>query len=358
MPSEESRLIEALRVYCIIAMMWVHVNPGLSSASAVTTGDFAVVGIVFGDTLGRVSVSLLSFISGYLVWHRSRDVPFGLFAERRFRSVLVPMLVWSALFILLAVLKAPLTGVMARKIEGIDLDAESLANAWAGITGPTANLSLFFLRDLFVGSLILRAALPVVKRFPVVVAALMLVIGSGGMLEPLIFRGPILQFLFFGAIAARAGLSLTDLSRPRVALPLGYLLTVTGMATLAGGENPITQTLQIPHVALRLGICLIVLALARAFMPVVEETGLHRAGRHAYLAYLMHVPFLGILWVVWRTFVGGPEAPAYVAFYLAAPFTAFGAAIALGYALNVAPGVVQIALRGRIVRGPSVVRAD
>lgn len=358
MPSEESRLIEALRVFCIIAMMWVHVNPGLSSASAVTTGGFAVVGIVFGDTLGRVSVSLLSFISGYLVWHRSRAVPFGRFAERRFRSVLVPMLVWSALFILLAVLKEPLTGVMARKIEGIDLDSESLANAWAGITGPTANLSLFFLRDLFVAALILRAALPVVERFPAPVAALMLAIGSGEMLEPVIFRAAILQFVFFGAVAARVGVSLTNLSRPRIALPLGYLLTVIGIATLGAEAGPVVQSFQIPTLTLRLGICLIVLALARALMPMVDRTGLHLAGRHAYLAYLMHVPFLGVLWVLWRIGVGGPEAPAYVVFYLAAPLAAFGAAVVLGIALDGAPGVLQMALRGRIVRGPSVVRAD
>jgi fucose 4-O-acetylase-like acetyltransferase len=350
MPSEESRLIETLRVFCVIAMMWVHVNPGLSSPSAVTSGDYTLVGAVFGNTLGRVSVALLSFVSGYLIWHRSRTVPLPQFAATRFRSVLVPMLVWSALFILFAVLKEPLTGVVAQKIEGIDLDAESLANAWAGITGPTANLSLFFLRDLFVGSLILRAALSFVARAPIAVAAVALVAASGQTLEPLIFRGPILQFLVFGAVAARLGYTLTGIARPLVALPLGYLMSVASLAAYSLPASPLLHPLNLPALAMRAGVSFLVLAFTRATMAGSRRLALHRLGRHAYLAYLMHVPLFGVLWVLWRSLVGGPLEPSYAIFFLAGPVAAFAVAVPVGLALDRAPRVLQIALRGRIVR--------
>lgn len=358
MPSEESRLIETLRVFCITAMMWVHVNPGISSASAVTTGDYALVGAVFGNTLGRVSVSLLSFISGYLLWQRARAVPFGDLALRRFRSVLVPMLVWSALFILLAVMKEPLTGVTARKLEGIDLGAESLANAWAGITGPTANLSLFFLRDLFVASLLLRLAVPLIERAPVVVAVAVLVGVSGDTLRPLIFRPAILQFLFFGALAARFGFTLTGLARPLVALSLGYLLSVAGLAAAEQAGNPLLQGLNLPGLLRRAGVSFLVLALAAVLLARAPGLGLHRAGRYAYLAYLMHVPVLGILWVPWRGLVGGPDDRSYLLFYLFAPVLVFALAVRLGAALDRAPGVVQMALRGRIVPPSPAMAAD
>lgn len=350
MPSEESRLIETLRVFCVIAMMWVHVNPGLSSPSVVTSGEYTLVGAIFGNTLGRVSVALLSFISGYLIWHRSRTVPLPQFAASRFRSVLVPMLVWSALFILFAVMKEPLTGVMAQKIEGIDLDAESLANAWAGITGPTANLSLFFLRDLFVGSLILRAALPLVARAPAAVAAAVFVAAQGQTLEPLIFRAPILQFLVFGAVAARLGYTLTGLARPLVALPIGYLLSVASLAAFSQPTNPLFLSLNLPALAMRAGVSFLLLAFTRAAMAGTRRLGLHHLGRHAYLAYLMHVPLFGLLWVVWRSLVGGPLEPSYVVYFLVGPAVAFAAAVPVGLALDRAPRVLQIALRGRIVR--------
>lgn len=355
MPSEESRLIETLRVFCITAMMWVHVNPGLSSPSVVTTGEYALVGAVLGNTLGRVSVSVLSFISGYLLWQRSRAVPPLAHAMRRFRAVLVPMLVWSALYILLAVMKEPLTGIIAHKLEGIDYDAESLANAWAGITGPTANLSLFFLRDLFVATLILRAAVPLIDRAPVIVAAVVLAGASGDVLQPLIFRPSILQFLFFGALAARFGCSLAGLSRPLVALSLGYLITVAGLVAIGQEANPLLQALHLPNLLRRVGISFLVLAVAATLLARMSGLGLHRAGRHAYLAYLLHVPLLGIFWAFWRALVGGPEATSYLAFYLCAPLLAFVFAIGLGRMLDAAPGVVQIALRGRIT--PPALRA-
>ena len=349
MPSEESRLIETLRVFCITAMMWVHVNPGLSSPSVVMSGDYALVGAVFGNTLGRVSVSLLSFISGYLLWQRAKTLPIGVLAMRRFRSVLVPMLVWSAIYILLAVMKEPLTGVIAHKIEGLDLAAESLANAWAGITGPTANLSLFFLRDLFVASLALRLSVPMIERVPPLVAAVVLVAATGDALQPLIFRASILQFVFFGALAARLGYSLTGLSRPLVALSLGYLLSVAGFAALEQTDSPLLHELDLPNLLRRAGVSFLILAFAAVLLARVPRLGLHRAGRHAYLAYLMHVPVLGILWTLWRSLVGGPDDRSYLLFFLAAPVVVFALAVRLGATLDRAPRVVQMALRGRIV---------
>ncbi len=349
MLSDESRLIETLRVFCITAMMWVHVSPGVSSASVVTSGDYTLVGAVLGNTLGRVSVSLLSFISGYLLWQRMKTMPIGVLAARRFRSILVPMLVWSALYILLAVMKEPLTGVMAHKLDGIDLGPASLANAWAGITGPTANLSLFFLRDLFVASLALRLSVPLIERVPLVVAAIVLVAATGDALQPLVFRASILQFLFLGALAARLGYTLTGLSRPLVALSLGYLLSVAGLAALRQTGNPLLQGLDLPNLLRRAGVSFLILAFAAVLLARIPGLGLHRAGRHAYLAYLMHVPVLGILWAVWRSLVGGPDDRSYLLFFLAAPVVVFALAVRLGVTLDRAPRVVQIALRGRIV---------
>lgn len=357
MPSEESRLIETLRVFCITAMMWVHVNPGMSSPSVVTSGDYALIGAVFGNTLGRVSVSLLSFISGYLLWWRARTIPIGVLAMRRFRSVLVPMLVWSAIYILLAVMKEPLTGVIAHKIEGLDLAPASLANAWAGITGPTANLSLFFLRDLFIASLVLRLSMPLIERIPLVVAAIVLV-ATGDALQPLVFRASILQFLFFGALAARLGYTLTGLSRPLVALSLGYLLSVAGFAAVKQTGNPLWHSLDLPNLLRRAGVSFLILAFAAVLLARIPGLGLHRAGRHAYLAYLMHVPVLGIFWSVWRSVVGGPDDRSYLLFFLAAPAVVFALAIGLGVILDRAPRVVQIALRGRIVEPAPVPVSD
>jgi hypothetical protein len=229
----ESRQIEFLRVLCITAMMWVHVNPGLSTPTIVSAGEYHLVGTIFGNTLGRISVSLLSFVSGYLIWETLRHESLGHLALRRFRTVIVPMLVWSAVFLVLALAKEWITGEGANAVAEVELRLWPLIDAWSGLTGPTANRSLFFLRDLFVATLILRAAVPLIERVPAVAALAILIVASNDALAPVIYRSSILQFLFFGAIAARLGYTIAGLSRPLVALSLGYLMTVAGFAAIA-----------------------------------------------------------------------------------------------------------------------------
>lgn len=344
----ESRQIEILRVLCITAMMWVHVNPGLSTPTIVSAGEYHLVGAIFGNTLGRISVSLLSFVSGYLIWETLRNESFGRLAIRRFRMVIVPMLVWSAIFLVLAFAKEWITGAGANAVAGLELRLWPLIDAWSGLAGPTANQSLFFLRDLFVATLILRAAVPLIDRLPAVAALAILVVASNDALAPVIYRSSILQFLFFGAIAARLGYTIAGLSRPLVALSLGYLMTVAGFAAITDPGIPALQFLHLPLLLRRAGIGFLLLAYSAAFLALFPRTTLAGLGRHAFLAYLMHVPVMGILWVLWLDLGGTGDARSYLVFYLGAPVAVFALASGLGWALDHAPAPVQLLLRGRV----------
>ncbi len=344
----ESRQIEILRVLCITAMMWVHVNPGLSTPTIVSAGEYHLVGTVFGNTLGRISVSLLSFISGYLIWGSLRHDSLGRLALRRFRSVIVPMLVWSAIFLVLAFAKEWVTGEGANAVADVELRFWPLIDAWSGLAGPTANQSLFFLRDLFIATLILRAAVPLIERAPAVAALAILVLASSDALAPVIYRSNILQFLFFGAIAARLGYTIAQLSRPLVALSLGYLMTVVGFAAITDPGIPELQFLHLPLLLRRAGIGFLLLAYSSAFLALFPRTTLAGLGRHAFLAYLMHVPAMGILWVAWRELVGDEDQRSYLVFYLGAPVAIFALASWLGQALDHTPAALQLLLRGKV----------
>lgn len=135
--------IELTRVTCILLMMSVHVNPGELNPSFVNDGPAAWLGWLMIDVLGRASVAGLSFISGYLLF-RSIDRPLATIASGKFRSIIVPMLFWNALFVAAILMQS---WVIGRP----DADVERLSGDWlaglTGITGPTANVSLFFLRD-------------------------------------------------------------------------------------------------------------------------------------------------------------------------------------------------------------------
>lgn len=350
-PDEKSQ-IEILRVFCITAMMWVHVSPGLSSPSFVSTGDFRLVGLILGDTLGRISVSVLSFISGYLFWTSAASRPMLSTVRRRFVSVVLPMLVWSAIFIVMAESKQMVIGAPSRMLLGLAPTPMAFLNGWAGVAGPTANLSLFFLRDLFVATLILRLAAPLIRRLPLLMALLVTVLAVLEWTAPVVFRPAILQFMVLGAIASERGLSITWLSRPALSLPLGYGLALAGFAAMALLPAGLSEVHAVAGILRRLGIGFLALALSRAFLRLTPAPWMVRLGRHSYLAYLMHVPLIAFLWAFWVRIVGGPGDTPYLAFYLAMPPLVFAIARLAGQAIDRLPAPAQLLLRGK-VHGPA-----
>lgn len=347
MRPEEKSQIEILRVFCITAMMWVHVSPGLSSPSIVASGDFRLVGLVLGDTLGRISVSVLSFISGYLLWKTAINQPFAALARRRFLSVALPMLVWSAIFILLAEAKQILTGIPSHTLDGLKPTLLSFLDAWSGLAGPTANLSLFFLRDLFAATLILRLAAPLVRRLPVTATLAVTLLTVMNWTAPVVFRPGILQFLVFGAVAARLGLTIATLSRPALALPLGYGLSLAGFVSFIILPEQAAHLDQASAIMRRLGIGFLALTFSRSFLRLTPAPRLARLGRHSYLAYLIHVPFIGVLWSLWNRLIGTPDDASYLVFYLATPILAFFVARLFGRLIDGLPDTVQILARGK-----------
>lgn len=348
MTPQESRQIELLRVFCILTMMWVHVAPGLSVPSIVNGGEFGLIGQLLGDTLGRISVSLLSLVSGYLFWIRARGLPIGTVAWRRFESILIPSLVWSAIYLILAALKFRFAGVPASAIARYDGSFMEGLNAWTGLTGTTANRSLFFLRDLFVATMLLRISVPLIDRFPRSMLVVALLLGFvGDNLQPLIFRDGILQFVLLGAGLARLGISLSSLSRPSVGLVWGYLLVLAAVALFDIRQDWIND-IHLPLLLRRLGICLLTLSLASALVWLLQRDTRPTLGRATFLAFLLHMPMIGILWVPWRRYVGGEMEPSYLVFYLAMPLAALAAGYLLDHLLDAAPPTVQIALRGKV----------
>ena len=351
MSRDESAQIEVLRVLCIISMMWVHVSPSLSLPSVVNGGTFDLVGDVLGRTLGLVSVTTLSFISGYLMWQGAIHKPLAQVFRHRFRTIMVPMLCWSAIFILLAVGKEVALGRAASAIRSVGRTNFDLFNAWTGLAGKTGNDSLFFLRDLFVASLILRILAPMLVPMPAVVIGGVAAITVLNLGHPVLFRPSILLFMVFGAVMAQRRVSITTLSKPVLALGLGFALSGLAFAAHRNGAPEPEPLAHLTDIFRRLGVGFLFLALTAAFIRQRPDSCLVRLGRHSFLAYLIHASVIGILWVVWTACVGDEKQSSYLVFYILTPFLVFWLAVGLGRWLDRANPKVQILLRGKAARG-------
>ncbi len=343
----ESAQIEVVRVFCILSMMWVHVNPSLGTPSLINGGAFDYVGDLLGQTLGRISVTTLSFISGYLLWNNGRKKPFAEILRNRFLRVVVPMLFWSAIFILLAAAKEMIFDRPSTAIRGIGQGGFDIINAWSGLAGPTANESLFFLRDLFISALILRTLIPLVRSAPLVPIAIATIATVLNVGEPVVFRPIITLFMFLGAGAASRNLTITRLSLPGIALTIGFALSAVGFfssVVVLPDSTIIERALDLLR---RLGVGFLVLTTMASAMVVFPLGRVSRIGRHSFLAYLIHTPLIGIFWVFWRELIGGEQQVSYLFFYVATPFAVFLIARKLGHLLDHLPQQLQMLLRGR-----------
>ncbi|MBS0563570.1 MAG: acyltransferase [Proteobacteria bacterium] len=350
MEDRDSTQIEVIRVFCIVSMMWAHVSPSLSVPSVVSGGSYDWLGNLLGYTLGRVSVTTLSFISGFLLWQNRQERRAVDLIRRRFGAVMVPMLAWSAIFLMLAVGKEVVLNHPSTALRNLGTDPRGLFNAWTGLGGPMANDSLLFLRDLFVATVLLCLAGRALDRAPLPVAALVLAVTLGQLTAPLIFRPSILFFMTLGALASRGGLTVGTLSRPALALPAGFILIATEALLAYSGGLDSALVVQGVDLLRRASVGAFVLVLTGTGMKLFPVGPVARLGRHSFLAYLSHASVIGVFWVAWTMAVGDENAPSYLAFYLAAPFLAFALAVIAGTLLDRAPRVLQLLLRGRAGR--------
>ncbi len=354
---DESTQIRICRVLCIFFMMSVHVNPGLSNPSLVSTGSLALVGAVWGDFLGRASVAALSFISGYLLVRTVPEKSTGTVARRRFRTLLVPMLTWNLIFCLLQVGKALL---LHRPEESVLLEpGTDLLAALTGLTGPTANLSLFFLRDLFVSALLVQVLRPALAAWPLAVLGLVAGIAVFDLAVPLVFRPSILFFVAAGAAyAMRAGTLAAWLTPRRVAgAVLAILAGMAAMALLvrvAPADAGLAPVVAVQDLLRRALLVVLTLGLSAALTGTRAGGWLVPLERRIFETYLLHVPLIGMLWVPWTRLVGGPQEPTYLLFFLLAPVAAIVGGIALGGLCNRAPPLLQTLLRGKVRHPPRV----
>lgn len=343
----DQQQIEICRVISIAFMMTVHINPGSAQDSFVRAGAASAIGFVLIDVLGRASVAGLSFISGYLLYASVQRRSTSDLARAKTTSIVVPMLLWNSLFAFALAMQAYFSNHVGSAYE--HLRSDWIAGLTA-ISGQPANESLFFLRDLFVSTILVVLARPAIRLAPIVVLAVVLACAILKVGAPLVFRPSVLVFLLGGYVYAQRGGSLSGWARwdvtvgAAVAL-LGFLSIVRVGDTGGHGISDISADL------VKRGI-LTILFVSGAGAIAKTATGLALApiGRHMFVTYLSHQLLFSVVWLAWTRLVGGPNEVSYLVYFLSMPILAIGVGCALGAFLDYTPPVVQLLVRGRAKR--------
>lgn len=350
-----SEPIRIARVICIFFMMYVHVNPALSDFDPAGQGvrifDLARMEIV--NTMGRASIALLSVISGYLGVFSLRKAGFPGFAARRARALLVPLAVWNLAFLALVLAGEQVAAGYAARSLGGPVTTERLASLVFAAFDAPANEPLYFLRDIFVCSLMAPFLIAARQRSAWLYWTGVLVIYAIGQVSPLFITPNLLAFYAIGVWIACQG-RLPVIPRPLVAssgaavfligawvthLEIGYVRAPTP-ARLMELEAWLT-VIRFPAAIL---FWWMALALSRSRL----------AGRVAalepyiFFVFCAHMLILTVLWFAWQVPFGGYYAPAYPLFWAGAPVAALVIAVAGARILDrLAPGLFALVNGGR-----------
>ncbi|WP_395543662.1 acyltransferase family protein, partial [Neotabrizicola sp. sgz301269] len=221
MSREASDAIRVARVLCIIFMTTVHVWPGASEVMGADVGPVLhAFYLVLIDYLGRGSVPLLSVVSGFLLTRSLGRKSSQEMIRSKAWALLVPMVIWSALVLVLVLARALILGDGADMPHGV----MGWINALFSVTAPPANIPVAFLRDVFVSAVIGIIVIGIYRQMPVLAGILLLIlipaeVGTGGLL---LLRPQILVFYTIGLVL---GLQIGRMPEP----PWGLILLVLGL---------------------------------------------------------------------------------------------------------------------------------
>ncbi|GEM_PF-1502112 len=350
---ETSRQIIVARVLCIFFMMGVHVSPGFEAAAYGPSDAMHWIGALWVDVLGRSSVPALSIVSGFLMSvHAGRQGLTGV-ARDRFRTLVLPMLFWTAVLATLALAARELAGAETLTWQRFfgDGPVRLLTEHMLFLHGHPANVPLAFLRDLFVCCLIVAVLQARLGRWVVLALPISVVIWQTVGYGDLILRPAILSFVLAGVVLQRWRGDLT--------LPHGLRLAVRGAMVWVVAQHCLGWSAPFEAVVpqdMRLLVFRVVVSAFALDMALVLSRGPVLAWLRpwepvVYLAYLSHGVVISCLWQGVEPLVGGPTGAAYPVFFLVAPVVALVTARVLAQGLDHAPSWLQIAVSGKAVPG-------
>lgn len=328
-------------------MMSVHVNPGWTQLSVISSGQFKFIGELWIVFFGRASVATLSFISGYLLIKTASVKTLRGFAFERFQTLIVPMLAWNMIFIILQMSKILIIDGSGKGIFEHQSYNDILAS-FTGITGTTANQSLFFLRDIFVALIIVKSISAVLSKFPKIMLGIFFITAVFDLIEPLIFRPSILFFVALGAVFSIRGFVISNIFYyKKYLLFTTILLLFTYFITGTFGQDSSVAS-EVQNLMKRSFLIIFMLIACGALSKTKFGFWVARFESRIFETYLLHGSLFGILWVVWSSAIGNAQEISYLIFFFLAPIIAIMVGRIVGLYIDTLTSWTQKLLRGRV----------
>lgn len=318
-----SEPIKIARVICIFFMFYTHIN--VYEMDPITQGlrFFDYFQIIFTSTVGRASVALLSIISGYLTVFSLTKTDYGQFIIKRCRSLLIPLGLWCAVFILF-VICADLVkeGYLEDTLKG-GFSLLSLPDLLFGITQSPANLPLHFLRDIFICSLLAPVMIEAYNRSKVLFIFMSALYFFLGCISIIFISPTIFLFYVIGIVFAYEGVP--KIGRKNI-IGATFILLFAGLVTVNLELDILIQNALENEFMITVNLFIVRFPCAVVFWGLaIYLSGTKFSGfikqfeNHIFFIFCGHLIVMTMMSYIWDRFFGGYYSPTYPIFYMTAP---------------------------------------
>lgn len=181
--ARQSELIKAMRFPLIVLVLFEHsvrTNNAPMRLSLDSVNVFHFFSEMISHFLCPIAVAWFFFFSGFLYYYNMQENQFGFSwamqkLNRRVHSVLIPHLFWNLLNVAAVLLVTWLFGVLGITINSDQMVGVNKGPVFWFFTGPI-DFPLWYLRDLFIMSILAPAFYYPIKKWPWVSLAVILVL--------------------------------------------------------------------------------------------------------------------------------------------------------------------------------------
>lgn len=319
----------------VMGIVVLHLPP-YQSLQELGNEPFDYIKAFFAQGVFRATVPLLTVISGYLVFSSGlHQTPLRLLRKKT-TSILWPLILWNAPLVLLIFIFQKYT------LSSHDFSAtlypfslDQWLNALIGLEAPPVNYPLYFLRDLFILSLLAPFFGLFLQRAPYLGLLAVLTVFYFDLDGPLVIRNSMLVSYYLGGLAVFRRWDLTAWDRHATWLLMAFLGLSAAIVLFKVNDRSyfrlVTPLMLWPALSL----------------IVKHRIGdwIYRHSRFSFFTFLAHGPMLLIFWLLFQKL---PDSTPYPLFWMLTPPLTIGLCILLGGWFKVMfPKTSSLALGGR-----------
>ena len=208
-----SERLSLARLILIVLVVYVHFPLEVPSERSISSINPLEPAFIANATFLRFSVTILTIMSGFIMFAKHADQQGLRTVEKKVRTLLVPFLFWNLTLVAALYLAQRLGILSGQRLDLLGANAQTWADATLAWSTRPVNYPLYFLRDLFVISLIAVAISRIVRANVIPVIAVCVLIAEYNLDGNLILRTPMLIAFFIGAAMAIYKVPLDALDR-------------------------------------------------------------------------------------------------------------------------------------------------